>query len=77
MILQFRSKFNVENPQSIETMKTHLIENLDDFGVWSDNYQDFMDKRADVLSKEIRKRIIPQKIDKQPHSNSEEDYSKN
>jgi len=72
---KYMDEFKKSNPQLSETMKTHLIENLDDFGVWSDNYHAFLDKRADIVSREIVRRIIKQEIDKQPQPDLVEDSS--
>ena len=72
---KYMTEFKNVNPKLSETMKTHLIDDLNGFGVWSDNYQNFLDKRAEALSKEIEKRIIRQDIDKQPQPDLEEDYS--
>lgn len=60
---EYMKKFKKENPNLSETMKTHLI-NLDDFGIWRNDYELFLKKRAEIVSKEIEKRIIKQKIDK-------------
>lgn len=62
---EYMKKFKKENPNLSETMKTHLI-NLDDFGIWKNDYEIFLKKRAEIISKEIEKRIIKQKIDKKP-----------
>ncbi|WP_409346937.1 DUF262 domain-containing protein [Paenibacillus sp. MBLB4367] len=60
----YMAKFKKDNPNLYETMKTHLINNLDDFGIWENDYQKFFDARATAVSKELQKRIIPQEIDK-------------
>lgn len=61
----YMSEFKKKNPNHLnETMKTHLIDDLDSFGVWNDNYDVFFEKRAHAVSKEIAKRIILQEIDK-------------
>ncbi len=73
---KYMTEFQNLNSELSETMKTHLINDLDGFGVWTDNYQNFLDCRAELLSKEIEKRIIRQDIDKQSQPNLEEDYSK-
>lgn len=55
-------EFNKVNPMLAETMKTHLINDLDEFGVWNNDYDTFFQKRAEVISEEIKKRIIDQHI---------------
>lgn len=54
-------------------MKTHLIMDLNSFGVWSDNYEQFMEKRAEIVSKEIEKRIIKE-IDEKPQADLMDDF---
>jgi len=61
---KYMKKFKKENPNLSETMKTHLIISLDDFGIWKNDYELFLKKRAEIISEEIEKRIIKQKIDK-------------
>lgn len=42
-------------------MKTHLID-LDNFGIWEDDYEKFIDLRAEKISEELEKRIIRGKL---------------
>ena len=44
-------------------MKTHLI-NVDSFGVFEDHYDKFFKKRCDAFSRELKKRIIEQEVDR-------------
>ena len=55
-------------------MKTHLITDLDEFGVWEDNYEKFFHERAKVVSSELQKRIIKQDIDKETQLTLIDDY---
>ena len=71
----YMARFKTENPKLAETMKTHLITDLDEFGVWNDNYDKFFEKRADIISKEIEKRIIRQEVDERPQPNLLDDSS--
>lgn len=66
--------FRETNPDLKMTMKTHLIKNIDTFGIWDDNYDLFIQKRAEVVSSEIFKRIIQQEIDNQGQSNLINDF---
>lgn len=70
----YMSEFKKQNLNINDTMKTHLI-NLDDFGIWDDNYELFFYKRAEIISKEIEERIIKRAIDDMPQPNLERDYS--
>jgi len=56
-------------------MKTHLINNLDKFGVWRDNYHQFFEERAKVVSKEIGRRVIKQTIDESPQADIVDDLA--
>ena len=58
---EYMSEFKRSNDELSECMKTHLIYDLDEFGVMSDDYQKFIEKRAGAVSDEIKKRIIPAK----------------
>ena len=72
---EYMKEFESSNRQLSRTMETHLIGDLGKFGVWSNDYQKFLDERADALSKAIRGRIIAQRGDGQPQPNLENDYS--
>ncbi len=66
--------FAGENPELADTMKTHLISELDDFGIWSDDYGRFLEKRASAISRELRKRVIPRDIDKHGQISRSDDF---
>lgn len=46
-----------ENEELPTSIKSHLIEDLDNFGVRSDDYLVFLEKRANVMFKELKNRI--------------------
>lgn len=71
---RYMAKFRDVNPNLEATMKTHLVEDLDAFGIWNDDYNKFFDERAKVVSCELSKRIIKQDIDKQGQSNIVDDF---
>jgi hypothetical protein len=61
---KYMKKFKNLNPHNLpDAMKTHLITDLDNFGIWTDDYDLFIEKRAHIVSKELQKRIIKQDID--------------
>lgn len=72
---KYMENFKKLNPHLSETMKTHLIYDLDDYGIWTDNYEVFFEKRAIAISKEIEKRIIKQEIDDKPQADLVDDSS--
>lgn len=50
----------IKNNKDIEkTIKSHLIDNLDDFGVLVNDYETFKSKRSKKILKEINKRLNP------------------
>lgn len=55
---EYMKKFQGENPNIVETMKTHLIGDLSEFGIDTDDYDTFRQKRAEAISAEIERRII-------------------
>lgn len=59
---EYMERFSSSNPHIRETMKTHLIDS--DSQVISDNdYISFIQERCDWFSKELKARVIQQKID--------------
>jgi len=67
-------EFANENPDLADTMKTHLIFDLDDYGIWSDDYGRFLVKRASAISEELQKRVIPRDIDEHGQLSRADDY---
>lgn len=49
----------LKNKKLSETMRSHLIEDLDDFGVWDNNYEAFLEARGNRVLDEINKRLYP------------------
>ena len=70
---KYMKSFAKENDEIEETMKTHLIENLENFGIWSDDYESFLTMRAKAISRELKKRIIVRDIDKQGQTHTAND----
>jgi predicted HTH transcriptional regulator len=46
-----------ENDQLPTTLKSHLIDDLDAFGIRSDDYSVFLEKRANMMFRELKDRI--------------------
>lgn len=53
----YMKKFQNDNSELSNTMKTHLIGNLDEFGIWDNDYEKFLDKRSELILSELNKRI--------------------
>ncbi|WP_222597122.1 hypothetical protein [Chitinophaga pinensis] len=58
-------QFKKENKFLEETLASHLIGDLDKFGIMNDDYEAFFHSRADLVSQKLKSRIIPAEIDKQ------------
>ncbi|WP_339192763.1 DUF262 domain-containing protein [Paenibacillus sp. FSL W8-1287] len=56
---KYMGDFKKRNAQVDDVMKTHLID-LNDFGVWDDDYELFFQKRAEKISEELSRRLIVQ-----------------
>lgn len=70
---KYMAKFS-QNTDLESTMATHLIENLDAFGIWDDDYDKFFAERAKTVSRELTKRIIKQEIDNKGQANLVNDF---
>jgi hypothetical protein len=60
----YMKKFTQHNKEIDDTMKTHLINDIEGFGIWDDDYEKFFNHRAKAVSKEMKKRIIEADIDR-------------
>lgn len=40
-------------------MKTHLIDDIDAYGIWNDDYYTFIECRGQRVLKELKKRLEP------------------
>lgn len=56
----YMKTFAEENEDLATTMATHLIDNVEEFGVWENDYGTFFNKRLKRISDELNERIIPQ-----------------
>lgn len=57
---EYMRKFAQDNRELVDTMKTHLIDDLDTFGIWdADGYETFIERRGQRVLEEINKRIKP------------------
>lgn len=56
---KYMKQFKRSNSNLNETMKSHLINDLDAFGVWADDYKTFIEKRGKKVLKELQKRLKP------------------
>ena len=56
---EYTQKFLTENPNLADTMHTHLITDLDAFGVLENDYPKFIEARGEVVLAELKKRLEP------------------
>lgn len=62
---KYMRDFSKKNSNLAKTMQTHLINDLDAFGIWSNDYNRFFDQRAKAVSEQLKQRIIKAEIDRQ------------
>jgi hypothetical protein len=53
-------KFKLKNSHLADTMKTHIIDDMDRFGIWDDNFKKFINERGKRVIAEIEKRLHPE-----------------
>jgi hypothetical protein len=70
----YMGEFKDGNGALDAAMKTHLIDDLESFGVWSDDYDAFIRKRAEAVSAELTRRIIVQDVDTQAQPVRDDDF---
>ena len=56
---KYMKQFKKLNPNLAKIMKTHLVDNLDGFGIWDNDYEKFIIQRAKKVLKELQKRLHP------------------
>ncbi len=70
---EYMTKFR-SNSDLTSTMMTHLIGDLNTFGILDDDYDKFFDERAKLLSRELSKRVIKQEVDRKGQANLVDDF---
>ncbi len=55
---QYIADFQKVNPRLVEALKTHLIGDPQSWGIFSDDYDLFVQKRLECFSEELKKRLI-------------------
>jgi hypothetical protein len=71
---KYMKEFSDINHDLNDAMESHLIKNLDDYGIWNDDYDKFFQERGRVICQEIEKRIIKQEIDSKTQPDISDDY---
>jgi hypothetical protein len=57
---KYMKTFKKTNKKLAETMKSHLIIDLDTFGIWENDYETFLEQRGKVVLKELKQRLEPE-----------------
>ncbi|MCX6029859.1 MAG: DUF262 domain-containing protein [Chloroflexi bacterium] len=55
----YMREFHASNHKLAQTMRTHLIDDLDEFGVWTDDYPRFIEMRGQGVLAELKERLEP------------------
>jgi hypothetical protein len=61
--LKYMEEFEKSNPDLSQTLKSHLMPDSFWADVRHDDYEHFLERRAERVSKELKKRVIPQEVD--------------
>lgn len=56
---KYMKTFKKSNKKLDETMKSHLINNLDAFGIWDNDYEKFLEARGKHVIDELNQRLNP------------------
>jgi hypothetical protein len=54
---EYMLDFLDSNPKLEDTMRSHLIDDLDNYGVWDDDYQKFIEERGKRVIEELSRRL--------------------
>lgn len=71
---KYMKKFEKINPKLDSAMSSHLIDDLEQYGVWDDDYDLFFGQRGKRVSEELTKRVIKQAVDKKGQGTMFDDY---
>ena len=55
----YMETFKKSNDQLDKTMRSHLIDNIDSFGIWDDDYRVFLQKRGKKILRLLESRLHP------------------
>lgn len=56
---EYMGSFSEDNPRLEDAMKTHLIDDLEGYGVWDDDYEKFLKMRSARIWEELRSGFEP------------------
>jgi hypothetical protein len=56
---EYMKSFKKSNPNLETTMRSHLIHDVRDYGIWGNNYERFIEMRGQKVLAELQKRLAP------------------
>jgi len=56
----YMQEFQSGNPNIGETMRTHMIDDIGNYGIWDDDYEMFLEFRGERVLEELNKRLEPE-----------------
>ncbi len=71
--LKYMEEFEKSNPDMSQTLKSHLMPASFWADIQNEDYEHFLEGRAERISKELKKRVIPQAIDTETQLVEEDD----
>jgi len=66
--------FRKANPNLEKSMKSHLIGDLDRFGITENDYDKFLSARATAISAQLKKRLIERAVDARGQAQRSDDF---
>lgn len=60
----YMKEYVAGNENIVKTMRSHLIDDLDTWGIWTDEYDMFFNKRLAAIQKELKERLIINQYDR-------------
>lgn len=60
---KYMKEFNKHNKELKKAIESHLIDDMESFGIWNDDYDIFYNKRLEKFSKELESRLVIQDYD--------------
>jgi hypothetical protein len=66
-------EFEASNSEMAQTFRSHLLSESTWADILQDDYERFLYRRAEKVSKELQKRVIPQDVDAQTQEVETED----
>lgn len=70
----YMKTFKKSNSNLAKSMRSHLINDLETFGIVNNDFDKFMSERAKAISAELKKRIIERQVDARGQAQKTDDY---